>query len=232
MASLEAKYGFFININKLRTSPQVVVDALLQYRRKVRAIQNDQRLSEQAKGNDTEAARREALLTLAELDGGARTAIETLQGKIKSSLTEKLEPQEALAIEMRRGRAWERAKALLESGRVQPLAMIQRASDEGDRDMLSALAGEMPTWLEVKDYEADFIKLAKSEIRKAERPLLDERGQMARDIEDEVTKGAPQLQAAINMARYELEDSFEARPPVTIIPAWNHKEVLRVEESK
>ena len=230
LANVPRTSSFFGDLNKLRSGPQNVAAILTAYRAKVKTINADSRLNEQAKRDDREAASNEALLALIEIDATAKTVQDSLIGKIKASLTVKLEPQEALAAELRQGRAWERAKMLL-AAKVEPFTVIQRAGDAGDRDMLTVLAAELPTWLEAAQYPTSYINEALAAIRKAERPTLDERQALARNIEDELNKGMPQLQAAINMGRFDLTSKDQGRAAITVIPAWEHKEVLNVEEA-
>lgn len=229
LASVKNTSSFFGDLSKLRGGPQQVAAILTAYRAKVKAINADPRLNDQAKKGDREAALKEAMLALVEVDATTKVAQESLKAKVKAALTVKLDPQEALAAELRQGRAWERAKTLLAAG-MEPFRVIQRATDANDRDALTVLADELPTWLEAAKYPSSYITEASAAIRKAERPMLDERQTLARDIEDELGKSLPQLQAAINMGRFDLEGGDRGRAAVSVIPAWEHKEILNVEE--
>jgi len=234
LANLGNTSSFFGDLSKLRGGPRSVAAILATYRAKVKRINDDPRLSAQAKRDDVEAALKEALLALAGIESTTTVALDSLRAKVKAALTVKLDPQEALAAELRQGRAWERAKTLL-AAKVEPFTVIQRAADAGDRDSLLALAAELPTWLEAAGYPQSYISEATAAIRTAERPMLDSKQALARDIEAELAKGLPQLQAAINFGRYDLTGGpggDRPRSTVSVIPAWEHRETIDVSEGE
>lgn len=228
-ADVQPGQTYYTNLNMLRNMPQGIVDLLLNYRAKVQNIASNRMISALAMKEQSRAAREGALNELDQMSQDAQRAADTLRIGVKMAIKPKLSTEEALLFEMRQQRAWDRHRGLLESGKT-PLELIQRAADSADGEALMALEAELPAWMEARGNPSDLIKSTISEIRRLERPLLNDKQQLARDIESEVDKGLPQLTSAIEMARLEVsEGNHGAWGQTSIIPAWFFKETLTVE---
>lgn len=209
-------------IGVLRATPKRLAAILPKLESQIQAIRADARFAEPYKAEQIGQARAAAREQLETLYQSAVVAEQGLRKNITEALNEKPVGEEALARELALDRAWRRVERLLEAGE-DPTTLIREAAEAGDLTSLQALKEELPAFLRAKG-QTPVVKPALDLITRLETPLLSPEHREVRAVELELSASMPQLNSAVEFVRMGIEGQ-----PVTVIPDWPHKQIIRVD---
>lgn len=161
-----------------------------------------------------------------DLQSQAQTAEQNLRRKIDTVLaSDKPIGEAAVARELAVGRAWQRAARLLDSGQADPIELIREAVDAGDLTMLQAFREELPAYLRARSQKS-LSDVALGLIDDLETPLLSPAQQEAKAMRLELERDLPQLGTTAQL----VSRSIATGETLTVVPAWQWREVIGVEE--
>jgi hypothetical protein len=215
------------DLDVLRNTPKKLAAIPTKLERDIAAVKSDSRFNETYKAERIRLLREAASQQIESLHQAAQNTEQSLRKKITSSVNQKPASNEAtIARELALDRAWRRSERLLDSGEADAMSLIQEAAQSSDLTMLQALREELPSYLRAKG-QTSISKLAVDLITKLETPLLPPAQREAREAEIELERGMPQLNSATHFIRGAVNGDR-----VTIIPAWEWKQTLSVQEGQ
>lgn len=208
------------DLDKLKDIPQQLADLLANRRRELAAIRDnpdysdsyrERKLAEATERYDTEYRRLVAVASSSE--ASVRKAIEEATASTSS-------PEETLLNEVRKSRAWDRYRRLLDSG-ADPLSVVSRA--EGDAVALEALREELPPYLE-SNGRAFEAQLAVARVSELEEPLLRPVVRTGRKLLAELDTGMYGVNLSLTYAQSELSGWGNQN----VLGGWERGSVVQV----
>jgi len=215
-------------VNRLRAVPEQAAKIALGVQQQVAQIELDSRLSIAGKKDAETQARNTALQQLDALAQSAREDVDMLQTMIDKALADTpTDVQAQLLRELRLQRAWQRAVRLLDamgdSGAVvrQVDELIREAAEAGDMATLQALEEELPAYLKARNV---FLPDVADRIAEAEAPHRPPVARAALPVLQQAREGWPRVQAAIQMAR----NNVQGTASLIVLPGWAPNEQLNI----
>lgn len=202
-----------MDLKAVKDTPTAAAKVLLTYRVAAKKTNSDDRLSDSGKAADLAKLRANAVAELNELADSLNLAGDS------SSPTGPSEPHD-MQSELAHARLWRRIEARLAAGQ-KPGEIIQQAGASGDRDMLNALALELP------HYDPQGAESHSALITQAEEPLLDASERKEAQTNDNIQKGVYFGRMAVNHVKGEITGGNTCPS----VPTWDGGDVLDTDPS-
>jgi hypothetical protein len=203
---------------------QALVDQIRAYQAGMQKINDDPRLSIQARLDDV-AALRERFA--GEVDAIETRGKETIQ-RVRSAVAQATqEPQDVASQTLRElqiSNGWTRAQLLIAGG--QSLTQIAKSAGEtGDKSLIAALRQYAGPYLASQNTSSRMVDAVMAALDTAETPLMSETQQVARDVRDELEVGSSNLTLAAQQTRGIVTGKSEW----SHLQAWQQGKALQID---